>query len=535
MPSPQNNFDYSGSSLIDWYSRAAGMEFQTTWSDLPLFKGGDIAHLEFMRCQTCWLSSDPEDLAVRKRAVQSLARAILSPTDVPDNELQQLWPLIGTESISPKIADAVCTLYNDAPYREFYAAKEGEAVNGFQEAFTELYDEFDVNLAFQEAYRSALFTNVVALMPRWNSNSVRVLTPDYFRLVLGDEGLHLWIALGDGGWSKAKFEVWTANEKKIVDHDGKLESREKNPYGRIPATILKLNRSNDLYGSGLSEAAEIAAWGNLIKLMSTRVAVFQSYSVAVLNNLKIKPGTRIGPGYALEGTNPIGEAGAQPSFEYVSPDGKFQELEDYRRKAIDHFCRTQGLPPHLVDEGAGQPPTGAALQVMERTLNDIRRRHTYALTKAEKDFAELMAIGAKVHPGKYATRELTTQGFTIQYADVQTFNDPASELKHDQEKAEAGLINPREYALKYTGQRFGTDEEAAKAIADNKKFFVKESELRSTVGGAQSILQAQIAYKAGQITQEQGMTLAINVYQYPPEVAALFFPANIPITLPTTP
>lgn len=440
----------------DWYSLGAGMEFAATWGDLPHFRG-DIKHLEFMRIQTCWLDSTLDDMQARRRSVEALARAVLSPTDVPDEELKKWWPLFGVESVAPKLADAICTLYNDAPYRVFSAEE------GTQKAFTELYDTFEANHALKDAYRSALFTNVVCIMPDWDSKKIKVLTPDYFRLVGDNE---LWIAKGYGGFRDKEFDVWSEDTIKLVDHSGNLVTSKPNPYGRIPAVILKLNRSNDIYGSGITEAAELSVWSNFIRFISTRVGVFQSFSVGFASNLEIAKGTRIGPGFILQGKNPGGESGSVPSFEYVSPAGKFNELEDYRQKVVRGFERNQGLPGYLVDEGAGQPPSGVALQVAERQLNEKRKEHAYALIKAEKDLVSLISLQAKL----FAQRDLLASAFSVQFEDVQTFGDPLVELEYDNGKMQAGFVTPSQLVLKYFNKRM-TDEVALEFIKKNKSYF----------------------------------------------------------------
>src|SRR6185503_13288779 len=105
----EHNFDNYG-LFNDWYAKAAGMEFAATWGSLPLFKGGDIQHMQFMRVQTMFLESTMDDMQARRRAVQAIAGVVLSPDSFPDEELLKWWSLFGTESISPKLADSICTL-----------------------------------------------------------------------------------------------------------------------------------------------------------------------------------------------------------------------------------------------------------------------------------------------------------------------------------------------------------------------------------------------------------------------------------------
>lgn len=440
----------------------------------------------------------------------SLARSVLAPSDFPDAELEKWWPLFGVESVSPKIADAICTLYNDAPYRTFVNDNEEAA-----KVFTELYEKFEVNHVFKDAYRAALFTNVVLLLPDWKEKIIRVLTPDYFRVVGNEE---LWIALGSGGYTNTEFLVFSKEYIKTVDHSGKLKNSEPNPYGRIPGVLLKLNRSNDVYGSGISEAAEISAWSNFIRFISTRVGVFQSFSVGLSVNLDIETGTRIGPGYILAGDNKGGEPGQNPSFDYKTPSGKFKELEEYRQQVIRSFERNTGLPGFLVDEGAGQPPTGAALQVLERSLNDRRKNDTYALLKAEKDLAELFSVMIKVKEN----RDLVAKDFSTSYAESQTFSDPSSSLDYDVKLMNQGLTSPSSLVLKYLNLRM-SDEEADALIEKNKKFFSSTSQLQSTVGGVTVLEKLITDYEAGLISRDAAVNYTMKLYNFDNATAQSFF------------
>lgn len=481
------------------------MEFYATWGNIPIF-AADIPHLNFMRAQACWLDSELDDLHMRRRSVYAIARDILEAGDVPDGELERMWSILGVESCSPRIADAIATLYNSDPVRVFHAAS---SVN---EGFGQLYGQLNVNLAMQQAYRAALFTNTVLLLPDWDSNTIQVLTPDYFRLVgKGSKVTELWLVHADGGFSPMEFHRWTAEDKTVFDDKGKFVRIEPNTLGRLPGSLLKLNPSNDLYGAGITEAAEINAVTNLLSLFTTRIALFQSYSVGVVMNMKFAKGTRIGPGSFIGGDNVVGESHTAPSFEYVTPDGKFQELEELRQRRIKSFERTQGLPAFLVDEGAGQPPTGAALQVLERALNDKRKQHIKALSACEKDLASLLALQGKSHG-----RDLgIDSSFRIEYAAPETFSDPNIELDFDLKKSQNGLMKPSALLEKYAGAEAGiSDDTAISEIMANKKFFAGSGELRSTVGGATAFQQLVIAYESQQINRTAAVNTAVLLYGF---------------------
>jgi hypothetical protein len=460
------NFDLV-SSTRDWYGRAVNMEFRVTWQQVDRFKH-EIPHLQFIRCQTAFIDSDTDDLHIRRKAAMALAGSVLAPDGGMDAELQNWWGLIGVETCSNRIADTICTLYDEAPTRTFHTKPE------INTAFEELYKEFDVNTAMQRAYRYALFTNIVLLWPDFENKTIKVLTPDHFRLEGIDDKIHrVWIITYNAK-NEIEYQAWSDDKVTLYDSKGKeLGAREQpNPYGRIPGTFLKLNPSNDLYGSGMSEAAEINAWSNVVGFLATRISVFQSYSVALATNLKLKQGTKLGPGYVLEASNMGGDPSQNPDLKFITPDGKFLELEQHRRNRIKSFEHANGLPGFM-DEMAGTPPTGIALTVLERPLNKKRKQHQFALVKAERDFAELLGTVVEKQSSKMGVvRRLPIDAtFAVSYVKPATFTEPSNELEHDLKLMEYGFISPTAIAQKYLGMTGVSDQDAVTEINKNKALF----------------------------------------------------------------
>lgn len=467
MAKRENNFDLT-ESIRDWTTEAAGYEFNTTWGGTDVWKN-EVTNLQFYRAQTAWLESEPNDLHVRRRAVLALARGYFTSNEAIA-EVEKRWNAIPVDSLSIRLADTICTLYDESPARTFSETPE---VN---ESFTDLYNRFDADLAMQEAYRAALFTNTVVLMPDWDSETIQVLTPDYFRIVTDGKGnmQKLWLVHGSNGRHETKFEEWTPEFHSWYDHEGKFVKKDANPYKRIPATLMRLNRTNSIYGAGITEAAELNVWNNFIRFLSTNIAVFQSFSVALASNMgdALKNGARIGPGQIFVADNPSGEQGSVPSFGYVTPDGKFIDLEAFSKSVVARFEKNQGLPGYLIDDSSGQPPSGIALMVAERALNKKRRQHTYALTRAEKDLAQLMETLGKTHGASQIEwpSARTISNFGIQFAKPESFEDPKASLEFDKQLKEEGLLAPSTYTKKYTGLTH-TDEEAVDFMRKNRNLY----------------------------------------------------------------
>jgi hypothetical protein len=335
----------------------------------------------------------------------------------------------------------------------------------------------------QEAYRAALFTNTVLLMPDWENETIKVLTPDMFRIVTDGKGnmAKLWLVHGSNGRYETEFEEWTAESHAWYDHKGEISVKrspavEPNKYGRIPAVLLRLNRTNSIYGAGITEAAELNAWNNFIRFLSTNIAVFQSFSVGLASNMgdSLTNGVRLGPGQLIVANNRAGDASTVPSLQYVTPDGKFVDLEEFSKSVVKRFESNQGLPGFIIDSAAGQPPSGMALLVAERPLNKKRKQHTYALTRAEKDLAQLMqtlGVTNRKFQAQWPDARVVSS-FGIQYSKPETFEDPKSSLEYDKALKDEGLLTPSAYTKKYTGLTH-TDEEAIDFINANRQLFSK--------------------------------------------------------------
>lgn len=467
---------------MDWYE-AVGVELAVTWGTVSRFQW-DLHVLHFVRAQTCWLEGTDEDLRDRRRAVLGVARGVLNPDSDKNIDLaiDKLWPMLPVESISPHLANLICVAYKDKPERS-WTKDEADGVE-HNKAFESIYEALDVDEIMDMAYRAALFVNSVLIL--WDEDEGRflVLTPEYFRIT--DEGI--WVARRTKGPTDAEvktfwlnkavcppgeivFDVWTHDGKwhRVMNHSGQQIEEELNPYGMLPGVLMKLNKSNDLYGAGISGASEINAATNLLRLFAMRTALFNGFPVAVGVNMQNdsggagpKEGIEISPGQMVNLRDPDGTS--HPDFKYVSPEFFADKIEDFRQTAIKSFERNEDLPAYLIDESLS-PPSGVSLQVMEQPLRRKREKHLSALRRVERTLAKfIQALEKKDHP------TLVCDAFEIVYADAQEFTDPAEELNFDLTKAENGFTTPSALARKYLNKQRGiTDDEAVAEFKKNKQ------------------------------------------------------------------
>jgi len=470
---------------MDWYE-SVGVELAVTWGQIPQWVW-EVRNMRYFRAQTIWLEGTQDDIRDRRRAVLGMARGIISQRDAKELEIDNLYPLIPIDTVSPRLANLICVAYKDAPERTF-ASDETDNADGINSAFEDLYEELNINEVMDTAYRAALFTNSVLILWSEEEKKFLVLTPEYFRI----EENGIWIARRTGvpgvpKWAQAEgeisvnrnmvgeivYDVWNDKVHEVRNSGGKINVAqcEENKYGMFPGVLLKLTPSNDLYGAGITEAADLNAVTNLIRLFALRIAFYQGFSVAVLTNGTengAKNDIRIGPGKLLSLQNAGGDPSTQPDFKFVSPNGKFEELESFRKTIISSFERNQDLPGFLVDESAGTPPTGVALQVLERQLNNRRRDHLPALRRTEKTLAKFIQKLASLQKRK--TLEADT--FEIKYSDPHEFIDPTQELTYDMLLAQNGLLPPSELLKKYSKKQSGmTDDEALAEMKKNKTSF----------------------------------------------------------------
>ncbi len=467
---------------MDWYE-SVGVELAVTWGQIPQWVW-EVRNMRFFRAQTIWLEGTQDDIRDRRRAVLGMARGIISQRDAKEMEIDNLYPLIPIDTISPRLANLICVAYKDAPERTFTSTEN----DGLDSAFEDMYEELNINEVMDQAYRAALFTNSVLILWSEEEHKFLVLTPEYFRIEengiwvarrTGVPGVPRWaradgeISVGTGQVGEIVYDVWNDTTHEVRNSGGKIQVAqcEENKYGMFPGVLLKLTPSNDLYGAGITEAADLNAITNLIRLFALRIGFYQGFSVAVLLNAggqMEKNDVRIGPGKMLPLNNRGGEPGSNPDFKFVSPDGKFEELENFRKSLIATFERNQDLPGFLVDEIAGAPPTGVALQVLERQLNNRRRDHLPALRRTEKTLVKFVQKLAKLQK----RNGLVADTFEIQYAEPQEFTDKASELEYDLMAAQSGLTTPSAFYRKYSKTLRGvTDQEALVEMKKNKSDF----------------------------------------------------------------
>lgn len=438
--------------------------------------------MRYIRATTCWLEGTQDDLRDRRRAVLGIARGLIDSKTAADLELDNIWPMIPVDTISPRLANLICVAYKDAPERTFSKSADGTENDDMNKGFDDLYDLLNLNEVMDQAYRAALFTNTVLIYWSDEEKKFLVLTPEYFRI--SDDGI--WIARRTG-YTRAErmlynqrdavsegeivYDVWNDKTHEVRNHSGQLmiSQCEENKWGMFPGVLMKLIPSNDLYGAGISEAAEINAATNLIGLFELRVALYYGFPIAVGTNMRndsggsgAKNNLNMGPGKMLMLQDPDGTA--HPDFKFVSPDGKFSDLQEFKRKKISSFIRNQDLPGFLVDESMS-PPSGVALQVLESPLNRVRQKHLPALRRTEKTLVKFVEkLGKTMNRPK-----LAAENFEINYADAQEFTDPSQELEFDLSKAENGLTTPKAFAKKYLNvQRGMTDATAIELMKKNK-------------------------------------------------------------------
>jgi hypothetical protein len=244
--------------------------------------------------------------------------------------------------------------------------------------------------------------------------------------------------------------------------DGRFYDEVEHGLGVLPAVLMKLIPSNDIYGAGMTEASEINAWSNVIRYFSTKIGMSQAFSTALATNLNLAEGTRIGPGHVIVANNIMSDASTKPEFVYVTPDGKFTELEKFRTSVLDAFQRNQGIPSFMVDMSA-TPPTGIALLVMQRRLNEKRKLHKQAIRRAEMDLATLVSKIAKLHNRSVL---FDPKYFSVEFT-AETMDDISS-LQYDAARFQLGWIAPATIAQKYLGLQNVTDAEALSKFAEYK-------------------------------------------------------------------
>lgn len=447
------------------HARAFSSAFSVIWGSTPF--SDEVNNLAYFRAMTCFLGSEPDDLADRRRIMYAYLQNDFA-SDKEDDTINQLYNIIPIEEGASRILRNLCTLYSQSPQRSFSEVKSPAAP---------YYEKAAVDVAFRQAHKVAKFCNTCVIMPvvRDGKPEIDVLPPDLFRVETDPTDFRkvtaLWVpfsVVDESGRTEIRFKVWTAERYEIRSVDDKILSSAENKYKRIPAVFLQFIQSRtNFYGGGLWDLLLAIQDNNKLAFLANNDVLYSAFSVWVATNFG-NGNVRIAPNRLLE-INKVVNSGegmlAPPSLESIQGSGAFNMIEEFRENREKRAMRKHGIPESVVQSNPILAPSGIALMIDRQELMEMRGEDEIAFRRLESDFYGLFAqiLNAEL----FADLD-TTAAVSVSYVDAGKYIDPAAEAAGKRANFEAGYIGVKDYLSSIIDDaQFADDSEAAAYIINN--------------------------------------------------------------------
>lgn len=236
------------------------------------------------------------------------------------------------------------------------------------------------------------------------------------------------------------FVVWTDEESLKLDKSGRVlvETVEPNKFGRMPGMLLhrdppEMALLDSKTGDDLVNAHLSASFVNVLLLKEARTVNRQ---VAFGGDLST---TATGQAQDTGADLMLGDGVT------VQTVDRSVDLRQYRETAdhiIERAASNHGIPPSILrHEGAA-----SALEIELRRIGLRERRNEQILVfrPAERTFAEIMSLVVASDDPAHAFR---TDGWSIDFGQVELPRDPMTKLNFREKQRRLGLANTLEFIM----------------------------------------------------------------------------------------
>lgn len=427
-------------------------------------------------------------------------------------------------NLTKKMIDQMAVVYREPASRYFESLKpikvkdeQGNEITD-DKAQKELTMKFNsilptnMNSIDKEAHRLAKLSNcslTFIKVDKKNKTIKYVINPIHKYDIELDE---------DGGIEELKYKkyfrvgnqdelftvVWTKDKYYLVDELGnetalKDNPDKTNPYGEIPASLLKINLSDDIYGEGQNDLINISEQINLLltKLVNSDI-ILGTEGTTVAINLGFHKKSRIdgsdvfkeirtGKKHPISVDNVRATDLVPPSLQHVTTTPYINEIKDFIDWYIKFIASMKGLNPSAIlaqlKDTSDYQKIMDAIDQMEMRKDDLEACRIY-----EKERYRLTKLVWNTHAKELGVDELKDEGFEfkIDFAEIgihKTIQDEQAEFEF---QLKYNLTTPAEFLILKNPDL--TLEQANEIIAKNKKandlLSVKKTRLESLINGA---------------------------------------------------
>lgn len=465
-----------------YYERAFSVDMDALWGAIPQWKT-HIPDLCYARALTAFYNGKPDDYEDRFALLRKYMEGVLS-----EETLTRYRNAFPRSTIVPRIAKLTNTLYLTPPARTFTGDDATDSV------WNEEYKRAGYDRQLVQVQRLGWLSNVVAVRPEIDARGrlvLRRLPRDMFRMVTNEDDetdiVQFWVPsrrYEADGKMRTTFKVWEVVDQNedgspVVmrserDYKGNvLENTEPEieALGRIPWIVYRRvdDETADPYGEGRLDLVEASMWNWTLDLSGKRSALYDGLRVKIGINLGVKGANiRLAPDELITVEDVTEQEGANipPEFRTLDGDNAYTLIDEFRRERQKEVLRNEGLPDYMVESGT-TPPSGVALQIMERELRRNQLEDTGALSAFERDLAEMTALVVNQSRGRTVLDPAALEAFSIRFQEGEVTMEPADQLTYDLDRYAAGLMDASTLVRRYLGQELSEQESVAR-IAEIK-------------------------------------------------------------------
>jgi len=535
---PNSGVWIKNQSYLDssFYHEAFSGHLTSIWGSTQF--GNEITDLCYHKSLQCMLRDNYIGEAQRRDLLYYFLKPMFN-SDNAESTLNSMFRIMPSSNLYLKRAlNNLCVIYDEIPTIQVEGRNEDIA--------NELLRDSNLGMIMQKSYRLLKLHNEVLIRPfialRNGKKKLeyQYTSPDKYRVKYDRLGNpeEVWIHFVDTSEEftrQDKFYVWTKDTLQVKGIDNKnvpftimvkdkpLEVVEyKHGFGIIPMQIRNLAFMQDdeleIDGGGMFELLKAQIKCNMLDFYILQGTTFNSFPMRMLINWYLdNPGVISANGMFIKDdvrADSSGMTPLPPTYEEISADTTFENLEEFKLKTIKDVLKQFGLPPSLVDDTI-TTPSGAALREMRRELDEARIEDLNSLRPQDKELVELTLLIADRDPASpYRGQFGDTYQVSIEYADFQAYTEFAvAQQEADYLKAN-GLISPLGYLNRFTEiDEVISDEDAIEYINKNKELFSqlggRDDTRRTDSGNANTELASgEGSQEPSNITSNNGVNIS---------------------------
>lgn len=339
------------------------------------------------------------DEAALKRYMQEMMKGVFKDSTIA----RMPFPYL---NIFRRIIHRLSVVYQEPAERYLLIESENgsTADNSHNERYQELLEGSNINAASKQWNRQAKAFDTCYVQPAWREDHVEydVFAPHQLKVTVREDNylLPARIEYDVAGGEENETVIWTETEHWILNEDRQpIPKRNpwggKNRYGVLPFFPVRLRVSEDHWGEGDSQLADINEKINVLLANTYYNAILQTHGQLYGINFDLKDELRLGPD-SIIAVDGVREGEIMPSIGYIKPDAAI----DVALKQIDWMTKTaammRGLPASSVsiDE---QAQSGAAKTIDNQELQELRADDIEMLRPAEKSIFQITKVVWNFH------------------------------------------------------------------------------------------------------------------------------------------